>query len=425
MKLVEFVPPTPHPLWKLCPQMGINDVVVKVNPDLTGLPGPWRLETLSSIVSRLKSAGLNVIGLEGDPFDMSPIKEYGVRVGENSSSWRKEEQIPLSDSNLQLHSPTPTQNSNSSREEALEHYRELLESMGKLGIKLLCYNFMVGKGWSRTGVREVRGGAKATYFSQKEITPKESEGSATASPIEDAGALAEASDRSELNKTERLVVSHEQVWENYEYFIKAVMPTAEKCGVRMALHPDDPCLPSLGGYARIFGSVEAYDRAYALYPSPSNAITFCQANFKLMFTNDNCHNCSQITNTNFSAHSASLRLCVKNNPVNPVNPVQTLESAARHFGKRIAFIHIRDVEGTKEDFTELFHDQGDTDQFALMQVYRELGLDVPVRGDHVPEMAYDRELTPEGTPGYFTLGRLFANGYIKALLQWCDGYKNR
>ena len=403
MKLVEFVPPTPHPLWKLCPQMGINDVVVKVNPDLTGLPDPWRLETLSSIVSRLKSAGLNVIGLEGDPFDMSPIKECGARVGENSSSWRKEEQIPLSDSNLQLHSPIPTQNSNSSREEALEHYRELLESMGKLGIKLLCYNFMVGKGWSRTGVREVRGGAKATYFSLR---------------------VGEKSSRKEeqipfSNSNSNLQLNAEQVWENYEYFIKAVMPTAEKCGVRMALHPDDPCLPSLGGYARIFGSVEAYDRAYALYPSPSNAITFCQANFKLMFTNDNCHNCSQITNTNFSAHSASLRLCVKN------NPVQTLESAARHFGKRIAFIHIRDVEGTKEDFTELFHDQGDTDQFALMQVYRELGLDVPVRGDHVPEMAYDRELTPEGTPGYFTLGRLFANGYIKALLQWCDGYKNR
>ena len=76
-----------------------------------------------------------------------------------------------------------------------------------------------------------------------------------------------------------------------------------------------------------------------------------------------------------------------------------------------------DVEGDKTDFTELFHDQGDTDQFALMRTYRELGLDVPVRGDHVPEMAYDRVLTPEGTPGYFTLGRLFANGYLKALLK--------
>ena len=373
LKLVEFVPPTQHPLWELCPQMGITDVIVKVNPELTGLADPWRFETLASIVSRLKSVGLDVVGLEGDPFDMTPIKEYGARVGDKSSSWRKE------DSTLQLQLATPTKNNPvkenpaTLREEALSHYRELLESMGRLGIKLLCYNFMVGKGWSRTGVREGRGGAKATYFSLKELTPKESDGSANASPIQNVGALAKTSDKSELK------ISHDQVWANYEYFIKAVMPTAEKWGVRMALHPDDPCLDSLGGYARIFGSIEAYDRAYAIYPSPSNAVTFCQANFKLMGVN--------------------------------------LGETARHFGKRIAFIHVRDVEGTKEDFIELFHDQGDTDQFALMRTYREIGLDVPVRGDHVPEMAYDRDLTPDGTPGYFTLGRLFANGYLKALLK--------
>ena len=135
MILAEFVPPRPHPLWKLCPQMGITDVVVKVNPELTGLSNPWRFETLKSIVSCLKSAGLDVIGLEGDPFDMSPIKEYGERGTVDGE-----------------------------REETIAHYRELLESMGRLGIKLLCYNFMVGKGWSRTGVREGRGGAKATYF---------------------------------------------------------------------------------------------------------------------------------------------------------------------------------------------------------------------------------------------------------------------
>ena len=136
MTLVEFVPPTPHPLWKLCPQMGITNVIVKVNPELTGLADPWRLSTLRSIVERLKVEGLKVVGLEGDPFDMTPIKEYGERGMGNGE-----------------------------REEAIEHYRELLESMGKLGIKLLCYNFMVGKGWSRTGVREGRGGAKATCFS--------------------------------------------------------------------------------------------------------------------------------------------------------------------------------------------------------------------------------------------------------------------
>ena len=337
MTLVEFVPPTPHPLWELCPQMGITDVIVKVNPALTGLANPWRFSTLRSIVERLKVEGLNVVGLEGDPFDMTPIKEYS------------------------------SAHSAALREEALAHYRELLESMGLLGVKLLCYNFMVGKGWSRTGVREGRGGAKATYFLLAEVEKASDIGHQTSS--------AEVGSR----KSEVLRLSHDQVWANYEYFIKAVMPTAEKWGVRMALHPDDPCLDSLGGYARIFGSIEAYDRAYALYPSPSNAVTFCQANFKLMGVD--------------------------------------LADTARHFGKRIAFIHVRDVEGAKEDFTELFHDQGDTDQFALMRTYREIGLDVPVRGDHVPEMAYDRVLTPEGMPGYFTLGRLFANGYLKALLK--------
>ena len=326
MKLVEFVPPVKHPLWKLCLQMGITDVIVKVNPTLTGLGDPWRYETLKKIVDGLKAEGLTVVGLEGDPFDMSPIKEFGARAtGEME------------------------------REEALAHYRELLESMAKLGIHLLCYNFMVGPGWSRTGVREVRGGAKATYFNKAEYEAKFAASS------------------------EGLLLTKDQVWANYEYFIKSVMPTAEKVGVRMGLHPDDPCLPSLGGYARILETVADYDRAYAIYPSESNAVTFCQANFKLMGAD--------------------------------------LVETARHFGERIAFIHVRDVEGDKNDFTELFHDQGTTDQFELMRTYRSLGLDVPVRGDHVPEMEGDRKLVEDAIPGYFNMGRLFANGYLKALLK--------
>ena len=91
--------------------MGITDVIVKVNPDLTGLADPWRYETLAGIVGRLKDAGLNVIGLEGDPFDMSSIKEFGEGESSRAEAQRR-------------------------REEALSHYRELLESMGKLGIKL-------------------------------------------------------------------------------------------------------------------------------------------------------------------------------------------------------------------------------------------------------------------------------------------------
>ena len=305
MKLVEFVPPVKHPLWKLCLQMGIEDVIVKVmdhDPE--------------QVIADLTSAGLRVVGFEGDMFDMSPIKEG----------------LP-------------------NRDEAIAKYLTYLELMAKHDVRLLCYNFMVGTGWARTGVREGRGGAKATYFSLAE-TPKPS-------------------------KPPKL--SKHQVWANYEYFIRAVMPTAERLGIRMGLHPDDPCLDALGGYARIFGSVEAFDRAYAIYPSRANAVTFCQANFKLMGAD--------------------------------------LVETANHFGKRIAYIHVRDVEGDKTDFTELFHDQGMTDQFALMRAYREIGLDVPVRGDHVPEMEGDRRLAADAIPGYFTMGRLFANGYLKALLK--------
>ena len=337
MKHVEFVPLKEHPLWKLCLQMGISEVIVKVNPDLTGLPDPWRSETLGKIVGGLAAGGLKVVGLEGDPFDMRPIKQHGEEgPGE---SWMR-------------------------REETLARYRELLESMAKLGVKLLCYNFMVGPGWSRTGVRSVRGGAQATYFNKAEYE------------------IAYAKSLQTPQAPQTLRLTKDQVWANYEYFIKSVMPTAEKVGVRMGLHPDDPCLPSLGGYARIFETVDDYDRAYAIYPSPSNAVTYCQANFKLMGAD--------------------------------------LVETAKHFGQRIAFIHVRDVEGDRTDFTELFHDQGTTDQFELMRTYKALGLDVPVRGDHVPEMEGDRLLTEDCIPGYFTMGRLFANGYLKALLRGTD-----
>ena len=315
MKLIEFVPPRPHRLWTLCKQMGIDDVVVKVAPELTGRPEPWRRDALAGVVADLRQAGLRVVALEGDPFDLSTVK-----LG-----------LP-------------------GRDETLEHYRMLLGNMAELGIGLLCYNFMVGTGWHRTGERPGRGGARATYFSLAE------------NPQTMSGPL----------------LSAEQVWDNYAYFIGAVMPEAQRLGVRMGLHPDDPPLPSLGGMARVFGSVAAYDRAYALAPCRENGVTFCQANFRLMGAD--------------------------------------LDATARHFGPRIAFVHVRDVRGTAAEFVELFHDEGETDQIALFKTYRELGLDVPFRCDHVPAMAGEGE-EPGFVPGYGTLGRLFANGYLKAVMR--------
>ncbi|NJK91439.1 MAG: hypothetical protein HC904_06185, partial [Blastochloris sp.] len=132
---------------------------------------------------------------------------------------------------------------------------KMLSNMGELGIPLLCYNFMAQIGWARSaGEEKIRGGARATRFR-----------------------LADMPERTEAGE-----VAAERIRENYEYFIRAVMPEAEKCGVKMGLHPDDPPLPSLCGVGRIFNRVEDFDWALSLVDSPSHGITFCQANFKLM-----------------------------------------------------------------------------------------------------------------------------------------------
>jgi mannonate dehydratase len=172
-------------------------------------------------------------------------------------------------------------------------------------------------------------------------------------------------------------VSVERVWENFRYFVQRVMPVAEKAGVQMALHPDDPPLPSLRGVGRIFGTPESVERAYALAPSPNNGVTFCRANFKLMEGAD-------------------------------------LPALIRRFAeqKRLFFVHLRDVRGTAECFEEVFHDEAAAELMETLRVCHEAGFDGPLRVDHVPTMAGEAN----DQPGYGTLGRLFANGYLLGLM---------
>lgn len=322
MILTEFLPPQPHVLWQLSRQLGVTHAIVKCAPELTGMNPPWDRDVLASISRAFAEAGLTIHGLEGDQFDMSRIK-----LG-----------LP-------------------GRDEDIEKYCRMLRNMGELGIGLLCYNFMAQIGWARSRSDEPgRGGALATRFRLSDMPT-----------ITTAGRI-----------------SAEQLWENYAYFLRAVMPAAERAGVTMGLHPDDPPLPELGGVARIFGSVEAFERAYTIAPSPRNGVTFCQANFKLMPS------------------------------------VNDLASAARRLAPRIAFVHIRDVRGTAEDFVETFHDEGPTDMPAMFRLYHQLGFKGPLRCDHVPTMAGENTNDPNFIPGYGTLGRLFALGYFKGILQTLD-----
>lgn len=194
---------------------------------------------------------------------------------------------------------------------------------------------------------------------------------------ERGGAFVTGFDLKQMNIDPNLTSNAEALWNNLAYFLKAVIPACEKYGIRLALHPDDPPLKKLGNVERILISKENVQRAIDLVPSEFLGITMCQANFVAM--GENVYECIE------------------------------------HFGKqgKIFFAHFRDIAGTLECFHETFHDNGQTDMVRAMKCYRDAGVDGPIRVDHVPTMAGEAN----GRPGYETIGRLYAIGYIKGLAE--------
>ena len=121
------------------------------------------------------------------------------------------------------------------------------------------------------------------------------------------------------------MIGADRMWANYEYFIKAVIPYAEKYGVKLALHSDDPPLEKLGGVARIFTSLDAIKKGISAVDSPNLGVTFCQACYRLMG--------------------------------------EDLGHAIDALSDRIFFIHFRNVTGTRENF----HDNGDIPMAKVMR----------------------------------------------------------
>ena len=234
------------------------------------------------------------------------------------------------------------------RDEEIEEFCQFLRDVGALGIPVVCYDWMAGLRWARTSVDiRTRGDSLTTGYDDEEMQ------AGPPDPI--------------------APVSEETLWESLEYFLERVVPVAEEADVKLGLHPDDPPLPEVRGVARIARSVEAYDRVLDIYPSEHNGVTFCQGNFAAMGVD--------------------------------------VPEAIRHFGDAINFVHFRDVEGTAEGFVETWHDDGPTDMLEAMRAYRDVGFDGPMRPDHVPTMATEKN----ENPGYETLGRLFAVGYMAGL----------
>lgn len=237
------------------------------------------------------------------------------------------------------------------RDEEIERYLAVIKALAEVGVPLICYNWMAGLGWYRTNVGVAgRGGALISEFD---------------------AAVAEHEGLTEWGE-----ISEEDIWKNLEYFLSAVIPVAEQTGVKMALHPDDPPLSPLRGIGRILTSADSFRRVLEMFPSPVNGITFCQANFRLMG--------------------------------------EDIGGLVREWcaEKKIFFVHLRDVVGTREHFKETFHDEGPVDLAKMLRVYHECGFAGPLWPDHAPTL----EGETNDRPGYAMAGKLFAFGYMKGAM---------
>lgn len=254
------------------------------------------------------------------------------------------------------------------RDEEISNFITFMKNLKQYGdVDIICYNWMPVISWARTNkARPGRGGALVMDFDY-ELMKK--------APLTQYGE-----------------VSKEELWKNLDYFVRAVMPEADKIGMRLSMHPDDPQVDVIQGISRIMNSVENFDRLLAMHKSKANGITMCQGNFGLMGID--------------------------------------IPTLVRKWGKDVInFVHFRNVQdlsGTVPSvkFTETFHDEGQINMFEAMKAYYEIGFDGPMRPDHVPTMATEVEAGQSG--GYTALGNLFAIGYMRGLAESIarEGSKN-
>ncbi|MEQ4210129.1 mannonate dehydratase [Actinopolymorpha sp. B9G3] len=322
IKLADALPAERSQMWDLCRQLGVDHAVASV-PEGPGHPPPWDFDHLFRLRQRFADAGLKLSVIESAPAAI-------------------QEPIKLGAPDRDIH---------------IDHFCQLIENMGRLGIAVICHNWMAGLSWQRTSMHLTgRGGALVTGY--------------------DHSLLAHAP------LTRWGEVTADELWENMHYFLRRVVPVAERVGVKLAVHPDDPPISPIRGIARILTSPEAMKRVIDLVPSAANGVTLCQGTVSSMGVDV----------------PAAIRLL----------------GAA----KRIFFVHFRDVLGGPARFVETFQDEGQTDMAAAMRTYADVGFDGYLRVDHVPTMAGESN----EKPGYETLGRLFAIGYVRGLI---DATNNR
>jgi mannonate dehydratase len=290
---------------------------------------PWTPEVLRSIMDRFKDEGLTIINM--------------MIIGYPNTIYGRD-----------------------GRDAEISKVKESLIAAGAVGLPVVEYNFYADRLVEGYYEKKGRGGSGITAFDY--------------APVKDLPA-----------KPELGSYSSEQLWNNLTYFLKAVIPVAEKAGVRMSLHPNDPPVPVTKGSAQIMATFNDWKRLIALIDSPSNGMTF------------DCGVSREIGE----------------------DPLEVL----RYLGSRdrINHLHYRNVslQTPVVKYEEVFFDEGEVNLFEIMKEIIKLKYKLGLNPEHPRALTYDIEHTgPGGIPngayypgggGYG--GEIFNVAYARAMMQ--------
>ena len=240
------------------------------------------------------------------------------------------------------------------RDRDIECIQKLIVNLAKAEIPAFKYNMNI-IGIPRTGRSPGRGGSSYSTWR-----------------------LADSNRGDEL--TSAGVVDADLYWERITYFLERVVPVANEYRIRMACHPQDPGVPAgYQGVDAVLGRVEGLKKFISIQDNPYHGLNFCQGTVSEMLQ----------------------------------DPGREIFDVIRYFGTRnkIFNVHFRNILGKRDDFMEVYPDEGDIDFFQAMLVYKEVGYPYMMMPDHVPSHPDDRG----GSQAF-----AFAYGYIRALIQAVD-----
>ncbi|KAF1059678.1 Mannonate dehydratase [Burkholderia gladioli] len=305
----------------------------------------------------------------GEVWPLAKIEALKARIEAAGLRFEVVESVPVHE-DIKLGKP--------SRDRLIANYQQTLRHLAAAGIRVVCYNFMPVFDWTRTELaKTLEDGSTCLAFSTAEverIDPAEGISLPGWDSSYQPGQL-------QALLAEYREIDEARLWANLEYFLKAIVPVAAECGIRMAIHPDDPPRP-IFGLPRIVKNRDDLARILKAVDHPANGLTLC---------------------------SGSLG----------AGPQNDVEALVREFGAmgRIHFAHIRNVKITPEgDFEESAHlsSCGSLDIAAIVKAYHDTGFTGYVRPDH------GRMIWGEtGKPGYGlydrALGAVYLNGLWEAL----------